>query len=696
MGFGRWPVGGIRAWIHQPTRNFHCSQRIRTDGSSISFTFNSTLFPQYQNSPDPLHSSSVEKYGLDTEDPSLKTRAFQLKWETLLDSLSRDRPNPKSVWEAYCDLGSFVGFEKIPLRIHQQTLRKAVPPKERLGSIIAKRLQASRKSSAPHLYEGRLQTIIRNICESGFQPALDDYHFILAQFAAAAYPDGCRAVFHELVHRQKQQPTYKTYGLCLQAIAHRLTLPCPYRYLDSFHKYSSRMCFELLEDMSMRGIPLTSVNFDLTHRIFKATQNWTLYEYLLKVGYGVDLANPDCLSLEVQNQISSPTLHTPPLLSGTIEMPNLSRGFKTMPFSTAALNTLIDALGTRKETSRMVVAFEVLTNPLPKSTSSSSSSWPDDDEEEFVISTEPSYQYPSASPNTTTFVFLIRHMAKAKEVVFSRHYLKLASEIDRAESARLRNELVSRPPGGIIAPQLAITRAMVLPLYGLGNRMRHRPTLRWAYWMTRQAINDKREDLHFFSGWRDKHYRPLEFSDDDSAGETGLPGHDDVSNSTTSLPVVEDQVAMSSAQRHEILPSNLRVEFDSPVAGIEKREGEISGANSDLPKKPFQIDLHITLLERDIQQLEGLCVGTREALKRSTHRLKEKLGRRVWSSKDIFLASRERRVHVDRGEWMSIVGFGTSGLGKGMGNANSQTGRDLPRWMEEDGEGESGVQNAIT
>lgn len=683
MGFGRWPLG-LRAWIHHPTRNFHRSRKIQSDNPTSSLTFHPTLFPSFQSPNDPP--PSIETHGLDTEDPAFRTYAFQLKWEILLDSLSRDRANPNRVWEAYCDVGSLVGFEKIPLRIHQQTLRRAVPPKERLGSIIANRFQAERKPSVPHLYEGRLQTIIRNIRESGFQPGLEDYHFILAQFAAVAYPDGCRAVFRELVYRQNHRPSYKTYGLCLQAIAHRLTLPCPYRYRKDLLSYASRMCFELLDDMRTRGVALTSVNFDLTHRIFKATENWTIYEHLLKMGYGIDLANPDRLALEIQGQT---LVQISPSPSAPVESSELSQEYKPIPFNTAALNTLIDALGSRGEVSRMVTAFEVLTNPLPNM--SSEVQWPDDDEDDppfYHLNARTSHVYPTAKPNTKTFIFLIRHMAKARQNVFVRHYLNLAFEMDRSENFRLRNELMSGRLNHIEAPRLAITRAMLLPFHGLGNRMRHRPSLRWAYWMTRQAIHDKEENLKFYAEWREK-YQPAESPDEDSS--SGFSGYEGDSECQT-----EDKLKSLSQSDKTILdnqtlgvPPILRIDFDTPAT-----EKEASEANSDFIKKPFQIDLHIALLERNIQELEELRDRTRNALKRSTHRLKEKLGRRVWSVKDIFLTSKGQRVHLDRREWIKAVGFGTSGVGRGMGNLNAQIKRDLPRWMEDDDE-EAGEQNAI-
>ncbi|GJJ11253.1 hypothetical protein Clacol_005485 [Clathrus columnatus] len=700
MGFGRWPPG-LRAWIYHPTRNFHRSRNVRQSDSPPSpllpFTFN--LFPTLHA---PNNSPSVETYGLDSEDPNLKTYAFQLKWDMLLDSLARDRANPTRVWEAYCDVCSLVGFEKIPLKIHQQTLRKAVPPKERLGSIIVKRLQAERKPSVPHLYESRLQTIIRNIRESGYQPDLDDYHFILAQFSAVGYPDGCNAVFREMVHRQKLQPTYKTYGLCLQAIAHRLILPCPYRYRKDLLDYSSRMCFELLHDMWTRGIHLTSVNFDLTHRIFKETENWAIYEHLLKVGYGIDLANPDRLSLEVQNQTlssSSSNVSSSTILPIDEASSELPQGFKPIPFETAALNTLIDALGTRGETSRMVVAFEVLTNPLPKTSPTTDIPWPEDDEDEpafYQSGTTRNCEYPSPKPNTTTFIFLIRHMAKAKEDVFARHYLNLALEIERAENSRLRNELqLSVPLDQIKSPQLATTRAMVLPLHGLGNRMRHRPFLRWIYWVTCQAIQDKQENLKFYSDWRDNHHHHRSSEPLHETSTLEVTNHEDNHDTTMMVPDSTLLEKSDQSKHHQtVVPQLLRIDFDTPAPAT----AEIELANEDLKRnrKPFRIDLHISLLERDIEDLQELSDRTRVALKRSTHRLKEKLGRRVWNNKDIFLTSKAQRVHLHKREWIKSVGFGTSGVGKAIYIESNSSNPDIPRWMEDDDEDDESSPNVVT
>jgi hypothetical protein len=77
---------------------------------------------------------------------------------------------------------------------------------------------------------------------------------------------------------------------------------------------------------------------------------------------------------------------------------------------------------------------------------------------------------------------------------------------------------------------------------------------------------------------------------------------------------------------------------------------------TSLPRT-FNIDTHISYLQRDIQQLERLDSVVEATLGRTVHRIKERLGRRVWSGKDVWFRDEQARVPVSKEAWREAVNF---------------------------------------
>ncbi|KAF8520088.1 hypothetical protein JB92DRAFT_1930448 [Gautieria morchelliformis] len=609
VNLARWSLG-IRKCI---------KSRASTSKPSRRLHLPSVQLPAFPSAPDPT--------ALDMSARDSKSFVTRVKWDQLMDSLSRDHANPSRVWSAYLELGRVMGFENVPLHVQQQVLRKSVPDTQKLRYSLARRMQAGNRPSTPHIYESRLQTVVAHIRESGRKPELEDYNFILEQFAAVGHQTGARMVFQELTQVIGVQPSFKTYGLCLQAIAHRLTLPCPYRYQRIMLVEASRMCTELLDDMWDRRIPLTSVNFDLVHRIFKETSDRSTFEKLLRVGYGIDLAYPDRPLLEIQG---------PGILTGVADIDSF-KGFTPLPFSTAALNTLIDMLGRTKQVSRMVMAYEVLTSPLPTLSNSSPAQWIDDEDDDptfFQFTSSDGgprpHEFPSAVPNTTTFSLLIRYASKAKHAVFARHYVVQAMIRDREVDAQLRADLSSKPLEEIPSPNFAVNRGTFLPPYGMANRTKHFAFLRWCYGQTRVALQRKKDDLAFYIAWQQKHIIPPNQEEEP----------DTVDSSNPSLPV-------SPTPAMPELSEALLVDLDAPPPSPKPTH------------KPIDIGRHIWLLERDVQELGDLVRHIQTGVRRLSQRVKERLGRRIWQGKNIFLMSQNARVYVSRRDWMKRVGFVT-------------------------------------
>jgi len=73
--------------------------------------------------------------------------------------------------------------------------------------------------------------------------------------------------------------------------------------------------------------------------------------------------------------------------------------------------------------------------------------------------------------------------------------------------------------------------------------------------------------------------------------------------------------------------------------------------------RAFDIDAHISILQRDVKQLARLELAVAAVLGRTIHRVKERLGRRVWAGRTIWLAKSGARVVVTKGIWAKMANF---------------------------------------
>lgn len=589
----------------------------------------------------PLH-SSPRRSNASTDQPppsdhikSLRPieRIRQRKLDDLSDALRQ--PVASHVWAYYVDLLNFLGYEKLPVEIHQEVLRKCTPSTAAVRVAAGKRIEEGQMPRNPHVYEGRFQTIIQNIRSLGQTPTLDDYHFILEQFAAVGHHTGAIQVYKELIHLAIE-PRAKTFGLCLQAIAHRLSLPCLEVSRPRLLRQVQKMTAELLADMQRFKLPLVSVNLDLAIRVLSESLDEKGLEALLKLAYGLDLKNLD----------------RAPILDDSFKTAAVGTGIFAIsapqPFSTAALNTTIDMLGRLGNVSKMVQAFEVLTQPLPPQASRYFSSTFDDDDD-FGISQEPPptpmFTFPHAEPNTTTYNILLRHASRCGHSVFARHYLLQAMRLDRDTNTRLRHELSPNPKYGpgkpieeVLAPHFSINRDAVLSVFGESNRHKDMALMRWLFYKLPKILRRKKNDILFYTKYRDallEALQDVEASDDDETPSSARPS-----------PILSERPS-PTAQKPPPIENALDVDFDAPPV------------IKPSPVKYFDINLHIRLLERDHKQITMFSGRVRDVLGRSTQRIKERLGRRIWKGKDIYLATNKngQRTKVSREKWKEIVNY---------------------------------------
>ncbi|KAF8631144.1 hypothetical protein AX15_002490 [Amanita polypyramis BW_CC] len=586
--------------------------------------------------------------------PTSKTTHFlDQKLTDLKYSLSING-NASRIWSQYTSLLNYLGHENLSLEIHQQVLRKCTPPTTELRFAATRRLLVGNKPTIPHMHEGRFQTVIRMIRAMGMKPSLDDYHFILEQFAAVGHHVGVMHVYKELLYLGLE-PKVKTFGLCFQAIAHRLTLPVLAINHPRLIAQTKKMTAELLRDMQKYRVSFTSVNLDLCTRILKETLDWDGFNSLLKWGYGIDLSNPDRAPLEyTESGERKLSIDIP-----DIDLPTLP---KPLPFSTAALNTTIDMLGRLGNVPKMVQAFEVLTQPLPQANQHLFSSF-DDDDFGITVPVSPSFVPPWADPNTTTFTTLIRHLCRAGHTILARHYLLQIMELEKRTKHSLRIRLGSSPLDKVTAPRIAINRATLLSVFGESHRDKNVGLMRWLNTKLSRIIRKKRAELEFFrhlrEGWNRAHELRYQletiYSDDvPSLSKAPLvPVSESPSRDSSSLLPSSSLRAIRSrnlSSRARWNPAKVGTAFDVDL----DRESATLVAKE---RKPFNVGLHANILERDLREIEQLASKVDDVLGRTVQRVKERLGRRVWGEKNIYLHTERGRVKVSRTTWAETANF---------------------------------------
>ncbi|KAI0684174.1 hypothetical protein BC835DRAFT_1391155 [Cytidiella melzeri] len=569
--------------------------------------------------------ASLTLYALDISSPPVRRDPKQsLRWKKLqdfkrdmeLESVARGR-----VWSSYVDLLNFLRPHEIPLEVHQQALRRCTTTLAYARYDLVLRMQRKQRIRAVHPHEARFQAIIYNIRQAGYKPSLGDYYFVLQHFAAVGQHIGALQVLREMAHvgLEKQATAYE---LCFRALYRRLTLPCWHEDRPKLASGISKLVFKLLKEMEQSKMQLTSNQVDLCFRIVGEALEDEPFERLMRLAYGIDLAYPDRPPLEYWERNAPVDTNTDSPL----------HPLTPFPFTTAALNNTVEFLGRKGRISKLVQAFEVLTSPLTTGASATrDSSYLDDEDEDFGDDRPEVAPFtpPHAEPNTQTFERLIKWISRHNHPSLARHYLYQAYRHDR-ENARTLRALLSQEVVDlhqVPIPRHMFTSKMLLSVHGLTNREKKLPMMRWTLHMLYRTKHRRRADIIFYRRF--------------------------VEQRRQSLSVSENQAFSTSLEEFEPSP---------PVPAPETTSEAVVGtlnipAAPVLVKKPFSPSLHLSLLRREYSRLLVLERRMTDVVGRTTQRLKERLGRRVWASKDIYLRSQHSRVLITKEQWRTSVNF---------------------------------------
>lgn len=141
--------------------------------------------------------------------------------------------------------------------------------------------------------------------------------------------------------------------------------------------------------------------------------------------------------------------------------------------------------------------------------------------------------------------------------------------------------------------------------------------------------------------------------------------------SPTTKPTEEDKAENKEEIREDDGFTNLAVDTpfaeDAEAVDLRNRKAPEPGLfeldlTSEAPVQPdppkyLDINLHIRILQRDLDELTQFQKYIEWILGRNTQRVKERLGRRVWEGKDIYLGTADGRVKIDKSDWPQLANF---------------------------------------
>ena len=487
--------------------------------------------------------------------------------------------------------------DPLPLETHQAVLRACTPPPSDVRAYTARLLQEEELvwHQLTHPYEFRFQKIIQSIIGAGFNPSIGDYHFIMSQFAAVGHYAGIQKYMQHM-SRMGLEPTHRTFSFFLQAIAHRVSLPVSSSERPTIVRKLVDIAIQTLREMIDHRIPPSPMNLDLAFRILGEVHDPQGLAELLMLGYGMDLSYLDSPPIETTSVLSTPATDSSP---------------RIQPFSTNALNSLLETLGRWGQISKMMYAFETLTNPLPVPTKPDNAF--DDDDDDF-LPIQQEWKPPFVKPNTTSFNILIQYCSAHGYSALAKHYAAQLVHVEHMSTIQLRDELRKKPSNEVASPRVAVNSRTLRPIQALANRDHNIELLRWVIRACKLSVRRKYRAWMYYDYAKSK-YDPQ------------------LASSTSDVPVTSE--SSSSSSRSPTSPS-----FSKP------------------PYSPnFDVTTHLGILKQDLALLFDLKWHTERILFQAIARNKARLGRRIWEGKNVYMKDRGIRVRVDPKVWKEKVNF---------------------------------------
>ncbi|KAF8609199.1 hypothetical protein BDV93DRAFT_464266 [Ceratobasidium sp. AG-I] len=555
--------------------------------------------------------------------PSHPPSSRPRKWPTTPESaelrvlLLRPSSPSNAIYDAYLRLVTNPLHTPLPQPMHQLVLRRVVPP----TSSVRLPNFSQQPDSFVIRQEGRLREVVFHMRAAGVEPTIADYHFVLEQMAALGHQRAAYNVYLELV-KTGHKPTERTIALTLLALVRRHKMRIFDDHLSAVVAESHGIGERLLGDLlalqnDLKAAPISPMCFDLACRVFKITGSLDKFLAILKSGYGVDVMQPDHRPIEFVERIQANQVRM--AASGANEPRQYLQGIPK--FSTHTLNTMLDMLGRSRKVREMVSMFEVLTSPLPPTARADAyqyDTWEDDEPEGTSSQSGTSHRarvsdyVPSATPNTASMSFMIKHTVDSYKFDLCKHYLLLAIHLDRQSDKQLRRQLRAAlharqvhadvpattgaapfVPPKVDIPRVSVTYEMFTKVWGLANQKAHMRTLRGLVRTVRWLIRRKRRDISVYR-----------------AVLEAVP--------TLAAPRVPNDAA--NAGWEDDREDGVNGEIPSWLQALVEEQPR--------PRREFSLASHLALLETETDKLDHFLAYGIRGVEHSSQRIKAELARK--------------------------------------------------------------------
>ncbi|CUA77560.1 hypothetical protein RSOLAG22IIIB_02576 [Rhizoctonia solani] len=377
--------------------------------------------------------------------------------------------------------------------MHQVVLRRCVHPTHKI-KLPDFSLQPDRFVIRQ---ETRLREVIFQMRADGSEPTLADYHFVLEQMAAMGHQRGAYNVYMEIT-KSRHKVTERTIALALLALARRHKMRIYDDHVGAVvaesYGIADRLVGDLLALQQDPTEPISPMCLDLACRAFKITGSLDKFTAMLKVGYGVDISQPDHLPLEFVERVQAiqKAMTNKDARVRLFPVPEIPK------FSTHTLNTTLDMLGRSGKPLQMVSAFEVLTNPLPASTRRDGyqyDTWEDDEPEKGLSDSAPT----SSEIGWPTIVCDYNLRQQLRAVLRSRREHAAAAQLERSKpKLPPPDDALPHVDPPVNIPRVAVSYEMFTKVWGLANQKAHMRSLRGLVRTVLRVIRRKRDDIHVY------------------------------------------------------------------------------------------------------------------------------------------------------------------------------------------------------
>ena len=300
----------------------------------------------------------------------------------------------------------------------------------------------------------------------------------------------------------------------------------------------------------------------------------------------------------------------------------------------------------------------------------------DDDEDDLPTpSVQVSRPLPHANPNITTYNTLVLRCAQVRHTVFAKHYLLQILGLYKESSSKLREEIQTRALSEVIRPNFEVNHNTFRPLLGLANRDRDVALLKWVMKQHRIAWKSKREDLKFYSDILAKEFDKDPSSTHPSRNAVLSEQSTTIESSNTHIPPsAEPSNGFFTSSTNPVVAQSQSQLDDTPSsADINPLDINLDTFHRPSPPKPLDLAFYVQSLRNDAREMRELDKRIGTAMSRLHVRMKEKLGRRVWKGKSVYLKSQGQRVAVSRADWTKMVNFKPAGKKQVAGQENKPT-----------------------